>query len=118
MPLCQEISSGFTSGTISGTSGSIRKVLELSITTAPALAAAGPRVLLMEPPANNAISTSSKDCSVASSTVYSLPINWIFLPADRLDANNFKLANGNFRSSIRFKNSCPTAPVAPRIATL
>src|SRR5439155_26627296 len=41
IPRCLRISRGFTSGTTRGTSGSIRKALELSTTTAPAAAATG-----------------------------------------------------------------------------
>src|SRR3954452_334574 len=41
MPLCRATSCGLTSGTTRGTSGSIRKALELSTTTAPARAAIG-----------------------------------------------------------------------------
>ena len=41
IPLFQAMSWGLTSGTTSGTSGSIRKALELSTTTAPAAAAIG-----------------------------------------------------------------------------
>src|SRR5262249_61262385 len=41
IPLCLATSCGLTSGTTRGTSGSIRQALELSTTTAPALAAIG-----------------------------------------------------------------------------
>ncbi len=41
IPRCLRMSWGFTSGTTRGTSGSIRKALELSTTTAPAAAAIG-----------------------------------------------------------------------------
>ena len=41
IPLCLRMSRGLTSGTTSGTSGSIRQALELSTTTAPAFAAIG-----------------------------------------------------------------------------
>ena len=118
MPLWWAMACGLTSGTTSGTSGSMRKALELSMTTAPALTAAGANCLLAAPPANRAISTSLKDSSVVSSTVYSLPMNWIFLPALRFEASILRLAKGKLRSSMRLRNSWPTAPVAPRIATL
>ena len=42
-----------TSGTTSGTSGSMRHALELSITTHPALAAWGAKCLLVPPPATS-----------------------------------------------------------------
>ncbi len=41
IPRCFMMSCGLTSGTTSGTSGSMRKALELSTTTAPAAAAIG-----------------------------------------------------------------------------
>ena len=92
IPLCFKISSGLTSGTTSGTSGSIRNALELSITIAPRFAASGAKVLDMEPPANNAISTSSKDSGFASSTIYVLPFTVNSVPAERAEANNFKFS--------------------------
>ena len=118
MPLCSFKASGLTSGTTSGTSLSMRNVLELSMTTAPAFTAAGANVLLAPPPAKSAMSIPSKESSRVSATVYSLPMKAIFLPAEREDASKRSSANGNLRSSMRFKNSCPTAPVAPMIATL
>ena len=117
MPLCFAISSGLISGMTSGTSGSMRKVEELSMTTAPRLAASGASVLLMLPPAKRATSMFSKDSGLASSTVYSLPQTMSFLPALRLEARSFREANWKFLSSNRRINSCPTAPVAPRTAT-
>jgi long-chain acyl-CoA synthetase len=59
----------FTSGTTSGTSGSMRKALELSITTAPRFTASGAKVLLAAPPAKSAICIFSNDSGLASSTV-------------------------------------------------
>ena len=41
MPRWPSAASGFTSGTISGTCGSIRKALDLSITMQPRLTASG-----------------------------------------------------------------------------
>ena len=68
MPLCFLMASGLTSGTTSGTSGSRRNVLLLSITTAPAFTASGAITLLIGPPAKKAICTSLKASPVASST--------------------------------------------------
>ena len=51
IPLCHFKSSGLTSGTTSGTSGSILHALELSITTTPFDAAIGANFSLVEPPA-------------------------------------------------------------------
>ena len=51
MPLCFAMSAALISGTTSGTSASILKALELSMTTHPALAAIGANSLEMLPPA-------------------------------------------------------------------
>ena len=67
MPLCFATSTAFISGTTNGTLLSMRKVLELSITTAPALVAAGANCLLVPPPAlKSAMSIPSKESSVSS----------------------------------------------------
>src|SRR6185437_4115811 len=67
----------------------------------------------------NARSTpSNDDDSVNSSTFHSLPWHVITSPADRLDAKSRRPVNGNFRSSKISSVSFPTAPVAPRIATV
>ena len=82
MPLCSLIFSGFISGITNGTSGTILNADELSTTTAPAFTAAGANSLLRAAPAlNSAISTPLKLLAVSSSTIYSLPLNSIFLPA-------------------------------------
>lgn len=71
-PECQATSWGFTSGTTSGTSSSMRKALELSIMTAPAAVTASRISLDTEAPAeNSAMSTPSKDSGVISCTVSS-----------------------------------------------
>jgi hypothetical protein len=65
MPLWSKAASGFTSGTTKGTVGSSRKALELSITTAPALAAIGAHCFDAEPPAEaSTTSTPSKAASL------------------------------------------------------
>ena len=87
------------------------------MTTHPRFTASGANSLLMDPPANKPMSTPSNDSGFASSTVYSLPLTVSFLPSERLDANNFKELYGKLRSSINLINSCPTAPVAPKMAT-
>ena len=66
-PLFEWVASGFISGIISGTSGSILKADELSITTAPDLAATGANSFEMLPPAlKRAMSTSSNEFNVNS----------------------------------------------------
>ena len=60
-PLWLKAASGFTSGTTRGTEASMRKALELSITTAPAAAATGAHCFDTEPPADaNTTSTPAK----------------------------------------------------------
>ena len=116
-PLWRLRSPGFTSGTTSGTLGSMRKADELSITTAPAAFAAGTNSRLRVAPAEKkAMSTPLKDAAVSSSTVYGLPLNSRVLPAERLDASSFRLATGKLRRSITRRISTPTAPVAPTTA--
>ena len=62
MPLCSRMRRALISGITSGTFGSMRKAEELSITTAPALTAAGENFREMPPPAeNSAMSTPSND---------------------------------------------------------
>src|SRR4051812_16420806 len=96
----------------------MRNALVLSTTIAPALTALAANSLLIDPPAEkNAICTSLKLSCVSSSTVYGLPLNVTVLPALRALASRRRFLIGKFRSARTFKNSCPTAPVAPTIAT-
>ena len=63
-------SSGLTWLTTSGTSGSMRHALELSMTVQPRFAASGASSLLVPPPAlNSAMSTPSNASGVARPTV-------------------------------------------------
>src|SRR5688572_16925271 len=97
----------------------MRNALVLSTTTAPAATAAGANSLLMLPPAEkNAILTSLKLSFVNSSTVYVLPANSTGLPALRALARSLRFLIGKLRSASTVRNSCPTAPVTPTIATL
>ncbi|KAF5042894.1 hypothetical protein DSECCO2_507970 [anaerobic digester metagenome] len=87
MPLCQDRSSGFTSGTTRGTAGSMRQALELSTTTQPDLAAHGANFSEVEPPAEKrARSTPLKESSVSSCTVSFLEPNSTVVPAERDEA--------------------------------
>jgi hypothetical protein len=95
MPLCLAISPGFTSGTTSGTSGSMRHALELSTTTQPSFAAKGAKCLLVPPPAlNSATSTPLNESSRSVSTFSVSPRNVSSCPALRSEANSFRLATG------------------------
>mmetsp|Transcript_31425 Transcript_31425/g.67841 ORF Transcript_31425/g.67841 Transcript_31425/m.67841 type:complete len:257 (+) Transcript_31425:756-1526(+) len=113
------IASALISGITKGTSGAMRKAEELSTTTAPESLAIGPNFLLIPPPAEKrAMSTSSKDLSVSSSTVISCPLKVIAFPAERADARSLSDPIGKSLWSSSSRNSCPTAPVAPTMATL
>ena len=66
--------SGLTSGTTSGTSGSIRKAAELSTTTTPFAAAIGPHSAeISSGTSNMAMSIPSKASGERATTVSSLP---------------------------------------------
>ena len=118
-PLWAKAASGLTSGTTSGTPSSIRKALELSTITAPAAVIASRHCLETEPPADASTrSTPSKDWAETSSTVRVRPFQvWVW-PAERADASSFSSPTGKRRSSSSSSSSWPTAPLAPRTATL
>src|SRR6185369_13268402 len=118
IPLCSRIRPALISGITSGTFGSMRKAEDLSITTAPALTAAGENfrdVLL--PAENSAMSTPSNDCSVSSSITILSPRKSMVLPAERALASALSLRAGKARLSLVAMNSAPTAPVTPAMAT-
>src|SRR5580693_1033703 len=118
MPRCFLTSPGLISGMTSGTESSMRKALELSTTTQPALAAMGANSLEMPAPAlKRAMSTPAKESFVNSWTAISWPRNFIFLPAERAEASRVSLPTGKLRFSSVLIISTPTAPVAPTTAT-
>ena len=120
MPLGQmRASSLLISGTTSGMSTSIRKALELSIIMAPYLVMSLAYSFDMDAPAEvNAISMPSKSSLCLSScTVYSFPQKVYLRPAERVEPNSLSSSMGNFLSAKILRNSCPTAPDAPTIAT-
>src|SRR5882672_7061034 len=81
--------SAFTSGTTSGTSGSMRQAEELSTTTAPALAAIGLNSRLTDDGVlDRTRSTPANASARMGSTVYVWPRKVIGLPADFADARN------------------------------
>src|SRR5437588_3031016 len=111
--------SAFTSGTTSGTSGSMRQALELSITIAPARAAIGLDPRLTDAGVDDStMSTPANASGRIGSTVYDLPLNWIDLPALRSEARNLIVRRLNARSMSTCRMLSPTAPVAPTTATL
>ena len=112
------MASGFISGIISGTSGSILKADELSITTAPDLAATGANSFEMLPPAlKRAMSTSLNEFDVNYLTGIALPWKGNTFPTDLADANSVSFLTGKSLFSKHWIISCPTAPVIPTIAT-
>src|SRR5437588_3104836 len=111
--------SAFTSGTTSGTSGSMRQALELSMTMAPALAAIGLYSRLMEAGVlDRTISTPANASGRIGSTLYDLPWKSIALPALRSEARNLTARTANWCSLSTCRIIAPTAPVAPTTATL
>src|SRR3989344_2234507 len=119
MPLCFLMSPAFISGTTRGTLSSIRKALELSITTQPALTAIGANSRDTLPPALKiAISTPLKLCSLSSSTAISFPRKVTDFPAERLLAKRTSFPIGKFLCSSTLSTSSPTAPVAPTMANV
>src|SRR6187551_3127476 len=81
--------SALTSGTTSGTSGSMRQALELSMTTAPAFAAIGDASRLTEAGVlESTMSTPTNASGRIGSTVKVRPANSIGLPALRSEARN------------------------------
>src|ERR1043166_1552430 len=113
------MSLALTSGTTSGTSGSMRKRAVLSTTTAPAATAMGANLSLTLPPAENKpMSISLNESSLRMLTRICLSLkrrNW---PADLSDAKRRSSPTGNSRSSKISRICSPTAPVAPTTATL
>jgi len=73
----------------------------------------------MEPPALEEGDIDSLEAILINScTTRGRPLNFYFLPRDRLEASKRSSPRGNFRSSRQRMNSTPTAPVAPTTATL
>src|SRR5262245_41124618 len=111
--------SALTSGTTSGTSGSMRQALELSTTTAPARAAMGLYSRLTTAGVlDRTRSTPANASGRSGSTVYDLPLKVRGLPALRSEARNLMARKGNERCSSTCRMISPTAPVAPTTATL
>src|SRR5437763_9055532 len=118
MPRWPSAASAFTSGTTSGTAGSIRKALDLSTTTHPRATASGAYRFDVDPPAeNSARSNSPRLSAVSSATSSSSPANATRLPAERADAKAATSAAGKPRSASTSSTTGPTAPVAPTTAT-
>ena len=112
------MASGFTSGTIRGTSGSMRQAEELSITTAPARPILSLQARETSPPALiSTMSTVEKSKPSMSSHFTLVSPKSIGRPMDLREASACSLSTGNFSSSRMTSISRPTLPVAPTIAT-
>src|SRR5580765_7229811 len=114
------IACGLTSGTTSGTSGSMRNCEVLSITTAPALAAFGANTAdTLLPGDDRTMSTprKSKLSRPWMSRTSSSP-NETWLPIERDEASAITSSAGKLRSASVVSISRPTLPVAPTTATL
>ena len=110
--------SAFTSGTTSGTSGSIRNAPELSTTTAPLAAAIGAHCADTSSGTSNiATSTPSKASSLIATTSTSSPRTFSLLPAERADAISRISPQTFSRVESRASITVPTAPVAPTTAS-
>ena len=112
-------SSPFTSGTTRGTSGSMRNAELLSIITVPWRVIVAAYSFETEAPAEvKAMSTPEKSESyVNSSITYSFPRNKRVFPAERAEPKRRSPSTGKFCWSSTRRNSVPTAPLAPTIAT-
>src|SRR5579871_6371517 len=111
--------SALTSGTTSGTSGSMRQALLLSMTIAPAFAAIGlVSRLTVAGVLDRTTSTPANASGRIASTGYDLPLKVIDLPALRSEARNLMARKGKACSSSTCRMTSPTAPVAPTTATL
>ena len=97
----------------------MRNALELSIITQPCLVMVSANSFEVPPPADtNATSMSLKSSLCCRSfTSYSLPLKLYLLPAERCEPKSVRLSMGKFLSASMRRNSCPTAPLAPTIAT-
>ncbi|CAB4832811.1 unannotated protein [freshwater metagenome] len=111
------ISCGLTSGTISGTSASIRNAPELSTTTAPRAAAIGAHSAEISSGTSNiATSMPSKASGDSATTVSSWPRHISFFPALRAEAIKRISPHTSLRSDKILSMTVPTAPVAPTTA--
>ena len=111
-------SSGLTSGTTSGTSGSIRKAPELSTATAPRAAATGAHCAeISSGTSNMATSMPSKASTERATTSVSRPRTISFRPAERGEAISLISPQTSSRVDSRSSITVPTAPVAPTTAS-
>src|SRR5690348_13802257 len=109
--------SGLTSGTTSGTAGSMRNAPELSTATAPRAAATGAHAAdTSSGTSNMATSTPSKTSSARATTSVCWPRTLRRRPADRGDATSRISPHTSSLVESRSSITVPTAPVAPTTA--
>ncbi len=119
IPSCARAACALISGTTSGTVGSIRNALDLSMMTAPSLRISGAySFACAEPAEQNAISTPLNAPGSMRRIGSASPLNVTVLPTERSDAKHRSSRTGNFRSSRILSVVCPAAPVAPTTATV
>ena len=112
------VASGFTSGTISGTSGSMRQAEELSITTGPCLPILGAHSLENLPETDIRTMSTLEKSNVSTSLHFRIfSPNATSRPMDLREATAKISSTGNSTSSRMFSISRPTLPVAPTTAT-
>src|SRR6185437_7319137 len=119
MPLGRRpTSAGLTSGTTSGTSGSMRKAPELSTATAPRAAATGAHwAETSSGTSNMATSMPSNASSESATTSVSPPRTVSRRPAERAEAISRISPQTSSRVDSRSSMTVPTAPVAPTTAS-
>src|SRR5690242_2856290 len=111
--------SGLTSGTTSGTSGSMRYAPELSTTTAPRAAAIGAhRAETSSGTSNMATSTPSKTSALSACTSARRPRTRSWRPAERAEATRRISPQTSSLVESRSSITLPTAPVAPTTASV
>src|SRR6516162_6556093 len=118
MPLGRSATcSALTSGTTSGTSGSMRNAPELSTTTAPRAAAIGAHCAdTSSGTSNMATFTPSKTSSLSAMTSAGRPRTFSCRPAERGEATRRISPHTSSRVESRSSITVPTAPVAPTTA--
>src|SRR6202035_5033881 len=118
MPRCIASAPGFTSGTTSGTAGSMRYALDLSTAMPPDSATAGAwRRDVAAPAAKNTMSAPRSASAESSRTTTSPRYVGTRRPALRLLAYRSSADAGNDRSPRMPTSVPPAAPVAPTTAT-
>lgn len=115
----EPIACALTSGTTSGTAGSMRNADELSITIGPPLAASAAACSSAnEPETARKAKALSRTAATEKASMVTSPYGVASaLPAERSEAKSRSRPTGNDRLWSTVHTSTPTAPVAPTTAT-